>query len=168
MLDDDIEMAGNYTALAFSTITTVTWPIIYMNRWNPVCLLTTALGYFCWDTVVCLLFLDVFGWTMLFHAMVACLGIHLSSQYPQHAFAFLTFEFSSVWLNLMRTNLIPKWKWAFGVLFAVTFIVFRTLFGTYYTIAHLLTDVPWYGTVLALSMNGLNYMWSYKIIKKFC
>jgi len=167
MLDDDIEAAGTYTSLVFSTITSISWPILYMLNLNPMGLLKVAFGYFWWDLVICLMFVDIFGWTMVFHAIVSLFGSYVSFTYPQHAFVFLTFEFSTIWLNLIRLKILRKYEWIFVLLFSISFILIRTCIGTYYTLMYIIPTTPLYVSLLACTLNSLNYFWTYRIVRKF-
>lgn len=166
MVGDDVVTSGNYLSLVFSTIVTICWPIIYINNMNPISLLELTYAYFLWDSIICLMFVDDFGWTMVFHAFLSLLGSSFSSVYPQHAFAFLMFEFSTVWLNLIRLKLFPRYQFYLNILFGLTFIIFRTLFGTYYTIYYIIPTTPWLVSILASLMVSLNFMWTYKLLIK--
>lgn len=164
--ESDVKTAGNITSLVFSTVVTITWPIIFAYCWNPTPLFHLSIGYFIWDLLVCLMFHNVFGYTMIFHAVLSLCSVLLAPYYPKYGFALLTYEFSTVWLNLLKLEWFPQRRWLLTLLFIATFFVFRICFGTYYITMHIMPNTPNSIGVLCVLMVMLNFYWAGQFSRK--
>ncbi|MCJ1310682.1 hypothetical protein MMC25_004348 [Agyrium rufum] len=97
-----------------------------------------AAGYFLYDTILCALYVDVYGWGMLAHgvsaATVYCLGFRPFVNY--YGATFILYELSSPFLNfhwffdkLDMTGTLPQL--INGIILASTFFCCRLLWGSY-------------------------------------
>jgi hypothetical protein len=149
--------------------------------------LAASLGYFIWDVMICLMFRKTMGNDILFHSILCC-SVFVVSLQPFmmfHANSFLLFEWSTPFLKMYRLGQgrgsSIQCQLACLAAFAITFVVFRILWGSYFVFLHVLPLVyEWYyvrnqmSTMLAawttmsvLGSVGLNYVWFAKIYRSW-
>jgi len=149
-------------------------------------IMTTACGYFFWDTIMCLFHFQDFGLGFLLHG-IGCLFTYLFSLdgvLMYYGCFYLTFEGSTPFLNfhwfmdktnVADTNPIKKCN---AVLLILTFFVFRIIFGIGYSyfvwkdidifvatstnLAHI--GIMYYFYFAILLLNGLNVFWFHSIV----
>jgi hypothetical protein len=107
-------------------------------------LVAYACGYFLWDTVISIYYIDVTGPPFVFHGF-ACFSVFFLSyvcRFNQLPFAqhyggvFLMFEWSTVFLNIHwfcdKTGMTGStFQWVNGVILIIAFFVARLCYGTY-------------------------------------
>lgn len=145
-----------------------------------------ALGYFIWDSYVCLRYIKLFGPGFLVHGLSAAVvfGQSFRPYAMKHAPIFLFFEASTPFLNVhwfvthLPAGLIPSWlELLNGVCLLFTFFSVRIVWGFYYAGVFAL-DALYYDTselqplwvpLLMLGSNltldTLNVYWFSKMLK---
>lgn len=151
---------------------------------------SVTLGYFVWDTIVCLRYFNLFGPGFLVHGVSALyvFGLGLRPILLPWIPAFLSFELSTPFVNInwfanrVPSGIFPNWLVTInGLLLLVTFFCVRILWG-FYAIYLLSQDLfkVWHQlplvlpvSVLSLNvvLNWLNVYWFTKMVaiarKKF-
>jgi hypothetical protein len=145
-----------------------------------------ALGYFVWDSIMCLRYVSMFGIGFLMHGLAAGF-VFLQGMRPYvmyYAPTFLMFEASTPFLNIhwfsshLPEGTIPDWiQLINGLCLLVVFFGARIVWGLYQ--AWLFANdvfrpgrlgiVPWWVPVLILAsnmlLNSLNVYWFSKMIR---
>jgi hypothetical protein len=127
-----------------------------------------ALGYFIFELVITIY--EKKHFSALIHAILSICSflLFIIGFYPKYGLFCLSFDISSIFLNLVYQSDAIIWK----ILFITSFFVFRILFGTIESIKIIkqiiiVNDnylIPM--VVLNILFVCLNYYWFYKIIKK--
>lgn len=134
-----------------------------------------ACGYFTYDFIIC--YKRQISVDLLFHAIASLTvnSIMLTNILPRHGVFLFTFEFSSIFLNLMHNERDAQFKKMYSILFGITFFIVRIVIGTYASIdtltkLYLLSSDDLRALILfcigSCSMI-LNYYWMYLITLKF-
>lgn len=164
-ITDDVEKSGTITSLCFSLY--ISFCSIFNMSEPDVSWFCVLWGYFLWDLIICAMFLDVFGFGMLFHAFISLVSAIAGSIWcPQHVVALLCFEISTVFLDLVKLNAFPKFKFCLMLLFGITFVSIRTVWGTYYVVYHIFPEGVALVNALSIVMMSLNYFWTYRILRR--
>ncbi|MCJ1466760.1 hypothetical protein MMC07_005380 [Pseudocyphellaria aurata] len=100
-----------------------------------------AAGYFLWDLLVCLRWVDVFGWGMLAHAVAALVVFSLGFRPFVNFYGptFILYELSSPFLNMHwffdKVHMTgSRAQWYNGILLLASFFSCRLVWGTYQSI----------------------------------
>lgn len=141
----------------------------------------TAVGFFLWDTVICVKYLNDWGVSFLFHGLF-CLTIFCQVAWFQitvaYALGALYYEASTPFLNIrwymQQTKAYSHFMWQpMTVLFALSFFLVRIGYGAVHTwsillMVHRETCQPLLARILSvtiiLSSFGLNCKWAFDII----
>lgn len=147
--------------------------------------ITTAVGFFLWDVIICARHYDEFRFPLLFHG-IACLLTFVSfldGKFMYYGCFYLTFEASTPFLNMQwlleKMNARPSLKLANGVLLLSSFFVFRIALGIGYSFLvwqdinerlPAMTDSSdrffgYYYTIAMLSLSLLNVYWFYLLCR---
>jgi len=144
--------------------------------------LEISVGYFLWDSVICIIYYKDFGLAFLAHALV-CLALYFMAVVTPFVLFFgvffIQYEFSTPFVNLhwildkvgFKNEMI---KMINGALVIIVFFVVRIVFGIYYSClvwyylprAQNAPTLLVYFTLLCnLFMVVLNFYWFYMIIR---
>jgi hypothetical protein len=151
----------------------------YITDWSHLCMMWSA-AFFCFDVVYHI----KYYWPLkimkkvdfMIHAIACCITymyIYESRKYHWFGAVFLTWESStpflyiSWWLynNNMKHFLIYKIN---SLLFVMTYISSRIIFGSYVFWFMVYPNVNLFLRFVGITLNTLNYLWFYKIIKRLC
>jgi len=144
-------------------------------------ILQISVGYFLWDTIICIIYYKQFGPAFLGHGLVCFVLYFITVVKPFILFFgvfFILFEFSTPFVNLhwlmdkvgIKNQLIIKIN---GALVLIAFFVVRIVFGLYYSFLvwyYLLgaQNAPEFLVYLTLMCNifmvGLNFYWFYLMV----
>lgn len=187
-------MATKAVAFMFNTYSAVYatkllwyWPYDTYDIWTfdpeAYWFLSTVVGYFVWDLIVCTLYQKDIGRDMWLHAMMCLIGYKASvsgSFMMYQSIAFLLYEWSTPWLHIMRFARHYRWNLLVQLgsmgLFAVTFTLVRILWGTVFTLFHVFPVLyhgwdseEWRCYYTAIGVSSalvLNFWWFRKIVRR--
>ncbi|ODV88385.1 hypothetical protein CANCADRAFT_15610, partial [Tortispora caseinolytica NRRL Y-17796] len=144
-----------------------------------------AAGYFLWDSLICMVYYNMFGFPFLMHGLIS-LTVFTFGFYPALHYwipRFLLFECSTPFVNIHWYSTHIDWPLIFtptftkvnGIILIVVFFFCRIVFGWYYAI-NLYIDVfaardriPWFIMCFLVAgntfLNSLNVIWFTKMIR---